>query len=68
MVGDVVDQTLGAHCPDCDFSGECWSDRHLSEAHWNLACKNDQDCKPCEQSRDDVCFLCGSTFDPSEDE
>jgi hypothetical protein len=66
MVPSVVDQTLGAHCPDCYFSGECWDD-HMSEAHWNLACKNDLSFNPCEQSRDNVCFLCGETFDPNKE-
>jgi hypothetical protein len=63
MTPEVFDQTLGVSCPDCHLEAWCWAEKHVSEALWNLACKNDRDAKPCEQSRDDVCAMCG---DPKE--
>lgn len=60
---EVCDQTLGVVCKDCgSLLGACWGEKHVSEALWNRACKSDPECKPCEQNRDDVCFLCGSAM------
>lgn len=59
---EVVDQTLGVTCPDCEYQAACWMDEHVPESIWNKACKNTEGCKPCEQNRDDVCFLCGTKF------
>lgn len=54
-----ADQTIGVECPDCNFFKCCWSDEHINEALWNLACTNSRAAVPCEQSRDDVCAICG---------
>ncbi len=64
VVAEVVDQTLGVMCADCGESlGVCWQDEHCSEANWNRAAAQDpENCKPCEQNRDDFCFLCGTQF------
>ena len=56
---DVFDQTAGVVCDDCDFTTCCWRDEHVSEALWNRACTNSRAAVPCEQSRDDVCAICG---------
>jgi hypothetical protein len=68
VVPEVCDQTLGVACNDCNtLLGVCWMDDHVSEKLWNRACKNADpvewgDVKPCEQDRDDFCFLCGEQF------
>ncbi len=70
MKPDVFDQTLGVACPDCNLMAWCWAENHCSEALWNLACKNDPDFSPTEQSREDYCSLCDeriSTSDPIPD-
>ena len=64
----VFDQTLGVACPDCDLCEWCWAERHCSEALWNLACKNDPDANPCDQSRHDVCSLCHESIESSQSE
>jgi hypothetical protein len=64
--GAVCDQTLGVRCDDCDeILSVCWMDEHCSEALWNRAAARDPvNFKACEQSRHDVCFLCGETITP----
>lgn len=59
---EVFDQTLGVYCPDCGLAEWCWGPRHFSEALWNVACLNDPEAYPCEQSRDHVCGLCEEEF------
>jgi len=59
-VAEVVDQTLGVTCPDCDYQAACWQDEHVPESIWNKACKNTEGFKLSEQNRDDYCFLCGT--------
>lgn len=55
----VLDQTLGVACADCGATlAYCWMDEHCSEAMWNAAADGVNSI-PCEQSREDVCFLCG---------
>lgn len=44
-VAEVVDQTLGVTCPDCDYQAACWQDEHVPESIWNKACKNTEGCK-----------------------
>jgi hypothetical protein len=64
VVSHVCDQTLGVLCLDCNtILGCCWMDEHLPESLWNRVCIYDRDAKPCEQSRDDHCFLCGEKFE-----
>ncbi len=78
VVPEVFDQTLGVACDDCNLAlGYCWMDNHCSEAWWNKAVayvkslpaaspdedRDDwHDAIPCEQSRADVCFLCGGSM------
>ena len=73
LVPEPCDQTLGVACNDCNLVlGVCWMDHHVSESIWNRAVANVQargveefaDCKPCAESREDVCFLCGWRFTP----
>jgi hypothetical protein len=59
---EVVDQTLGVVCADCDTLVQvCWMDSHVPELVWNNACAahGDEGFKRCEQSRDDFCGICG---------
>ncbi len=64
VVSKMYDQALGVECNDCNTSlGCCWMDEHCSEKLWNRVCKNDPECRPCEQDRDDHCFLCGEKFE-----
>ncbi len=57
---EVVDQTLGVGCLDCDTL-LCWcrTENHVPESVWNRACKNDTTARLCEQNRDDHCAICG---------
>jgi hypothetical protein len=56
---EVVDQTLGVACLDCDeLLYYCWGSEHVPESIWNRACESGRSCRPCEQSRDDRCAIC----------
>lgn len=57
---EVVDQTLGVACLDCnDLLYWCWMDHHVPESAWNRACASDKSARSCEQNRDDHCAICG---------
>lgn len=61
---EVVDQTLGVCCLDCDMTLEwCWRERHVAESLWNRACLNSKSAVPCKQNRDDVCAICGESLE-----
>lgn len=67
-IPDAMDQTLGVSCRKCGLIvGYCWRDQHLAESVWNLACKNDPAGVPCEQDRNDHCFLCGEFMEAKQD-
>lgn len=63
----VYDQTLGVWCPDCSLQEWCWSERHVSEALWNLACRNDPMANRCAQSRPSHCAMCDERTDTHVD-
>lgn len=64
VTSEVVDQTLGVFCLDCDTHlAWCWMERHVPESLWNRACENDTDAVPCEQGRDDVCAICKESIE-----
>jgi len=57
---EVCDQTGGVACTDCQtLLAYCWADDHIPESLWNRLAAQDPEAKPCEQSRDDVCGICG---------
>jgi hypothetical protein len=65
LAPEVVDQTLGVKCLDCDvLVAVCWDDdQHIPETLWNRACANDPNFIRTEHDRPDVCALCEATIE-----
>jgi hypothetical protein len=62
LKAEIVDQTAGVLCTDCNtLLATCWDD-HIPESLWNRTCKSDPELKPCKQNRDNVCAICSEEF------
>jgi hypothetical protein len=61
---EICDQTIGVVCLDCnDRLAVCWMKDHVSESLWNRACQNDAEATPTQESRDNVCAICGENIE-----
>jgi len=56
----ALDQTGGVECTVCNtILAYCWGDDHIPEPLWNRLAAQDPQTRAREQSRDDVCGMCG---------
>ena len=61
VVPEVMDQTIGVGCLDCDFAlYVCWGAEHVPVSLWNRACAAPgfEDCAPVAEDHGQ-CAICG---------